>query len=86
MGEQLQLIEVDENYSLVNLKDSCYTYVKKKYPAPIECEEYEDYLKMLKEEADLEFADRLRKLADKIEKRIYEPQNEQIKETYRGMF
>lgn len=85
MEEQLSLINTNESYSLVNLKDSCYKFVKKKFPSPMECEEYEDYLQMLADEADLEFAFRLRVIADTIEKRILEPLKNNVRETYRDL-
>ena len=85
MDEQMSLIDANESYSLIGLKDACYKFVKKKYPSPMECEEYEDYLQMLSDEADLEFASRLRVIADEIEKRVLEPLKKNIHETYKGV-
>ena len=68
MSEQINLFQVEESYGLVNLKQSCYEYVKRKY-RPVECEDFNDFLEFIRSEAELEFAIRLRKIADDIEKR-----------------
>lgn len=83
---QLNLFEIKESYSLVNLRDLCLRETKEKFPNPVDGEEYEEYLAMVQDEADLLFAERLRKIADDIEKRILEPQSQMIKETYIGIF
>ena len=86
MGEELTLFEIKESYSLVNLKDLCLRETKEKYPKPMDGEDYEDYVAYLNDESDLLFAERLRKIADDIEKRILEPQKQMIDETYKGVF
>lgn len=86
MGEELTLFEIKESYSLVNLKDLCLRETKEKYPKPMDGEDYDDYITYIQDESDLLFAERLRKIADDIEKRILEPQKEMINETYRGVF
>lgn len=86
MGEELTLFEVKESYSLVNLKDLCLRETKEKYPKPMDGEDYDEYITYIQDESDLLFAERLRKIADDIEKRILEPQKEMINETYRGVF
>lgn len=68
MQEQINLFQVEESYSLVNLKQSCYEYVKRKYTRT-ECEDFADFMEFIRSEAELEFAIRLRKIADDIEKR-----------------
>ena len=68
---------------LKRLRSKCFIYIKEKYPRPVECEEYSDYLEMLEEETDLELAHRLHEMAEKIESRIYEPQKKIIQEVYR---
>ena len=79
MIEQMRLFDTDDSYSLINLKESCKVYIKKKYPNPIEDESWEEYLKMLSDETDLEFVARLRKIADDIEKRVLEPVKEEVR-------
>lgn len=69
MQEQINLFQVDESYNLAELKKICYDYVKKKYTRT-ECEDISDYLSFLQDEADLEFAIRIKKIASDIEKRI----------------
>lgn len=86
MGEELTLFEIKESYSLVNLKDLCLRETKEKYPKPMDGEDYDEYINYIQDESDLLFAERLRKIADDIEKRILEPQKEMINETYRGVF
>lgn len=81
-NNQAELFTVEESYNLVRLRDSCYEFVKKKYPTPVEDEDYEDYLQMLRDEADLEFCARIRVMADQIEKRILEPQKQTIRNVY----
>lgn len=86
MDNELTLFKINESYSLVNLKDLCIRETKERFPKPVDGEEYEDYLDMIRDESDLLFAERLRKIADDIEKRILEPQKQMISETYRGIF
>ena len=86
MGEELTLFEIKESYSLVNLKDLCLRETKGKYPKPMDGEDYEEWQNFISDESDLLFAERLRKIADDIEKRILEPQKQMIDETYKGVF
>ena len=81
---QASLINTPEepDCDLNRLRNKCFAYIKEKYPCPVECEEYSDYLAMLEEETDLELAHRLHEMAEKIEKRIYEPQSQIIREIY----
>jgi len=83
---QLNLFEIKESYSLINLRDLCLRETKEKFPNPVEGEEYDDWQAFINDESDLLFAERLRKIADEIEKRILEPQSEMIRETYDGIF
>ena len=86
MGEELTLFEIKESYSLINLKDLCLRETKEKYPKPMDGEDYEEWQNFISDESDLLFAERLRKIADDIEKRILEPQKQMIDETYKGVF
>lgn len=86
MSEEPLLFEIQESYNLVGLRDACMDYVKKKYPQPMEDEDYDEYLQMLNDEADLEFCDRMRKMADQIEERVLNPIKKKVQETYRGIF
>lgn len=83
--EEPMLFNVDESYSLVGLRDLCIKETREKYK-PVEGQDYEEFLDELRDEADLLFAERLRKIADTIEKRILEPQSRIIKETYGNIF
>lgn len=85
MSEDWTLFEVKESYSIVGLRDLCVRETKSKLK-PVEGEDMEEFNKEIQEEADLLFAERLRKIADDIEKRILEPQSQMIQETYRGIF
>lgn len=80
--EQLELLEVKQSYSLVNLKDICFEEIKKQYPKALEEEEQEEYLDFIHDEAMLLFAERMRGLAQEIEDRIYNKQKEDIKILY----
>lgn len=77
------IVQEQPDCDLKRLRNKCFAYIKEKYPRPVECEEYSDYLSMLEEETDLELAHRLHEMAEKIEKRIYEPQSQIIREIYR---
>ena len=77
------VVQEQPDCDLKRLRNKCFVFIKEKYPRPVECEEYSDYLEMLEEETDLELAHRLHEMAEKIEKRIYEPQNRIIREVYR---
>ena len=83
--EQLKLLEVEENYSLVGLKESCILFVKRKYPKPAEDESLEEYNEFLRDEIELEIAYRLRKIADQIEGRILNPMKKDIREVYKDL-
>lgn len=85
MEGELTLFKMEDSYSLVGLRDLCLRETKEKLK-PVEGEDYEEYLEMINDESDLLFAERLRKIADDIEKRILEPQSQMIKETYQGVF
>ena len=83
--DELTLFKIEDSYSLVGLRDLCIRETKESYK-PVDGQDYDEYLEEVKDEADLLFAERLRKIADSIEKRILEPQSQMIKETYRGVF
>ena len=82
---QLNLFEVKDSYSLVGLRDLCLKETKENYKQ-VDGQDFDEYMEDLHQEADLLFAERLRQIADEIEKRILEPQSKMIKETYRNIF
>lgn len=86
MDGEMTLFEIGESYSLVGLKDLCLRETKQKFPKPIDGEDWEEYNLMIQDESDLLFAERLRKIADDIERRVLEPQSKMIRETYDGVF
>lgn len=69
-------------YDFSGLRKVCLQFIREKYPRPVECEEYSDYLQMIEEETDLELAHRIHEIANRIEQRIYEPQKKIIQEVY----
>lgn len=85
MSEEWTLFEMKDSYSLVGLKDLCLKEVKSQM-SPVDGEDMDEYIKTIKDEADLLFAERLRIIADDIEKRILKPQSQMIRETYDGIF
>lgn len=85
MEGELTLFKMEDSYSLIGLRDLCLRETKERLK-PVEGEDYEEYMEMINDESDLLFAERLRKIADDIEKRILEPQSQMIKETYQGVF
>lgn len=85
MDEERTLFEIKESYSLVNLRDLCLRETKERIK-PVDGEDMDEFQAFVRDEADLLFAERLKKIAEDIEKRILEPQNEMIRETYRGIF
>lgn len=86
MDGEMTLFEIGESYSLVGLKDLCLRETKQKFPKPVDGEDWEEYNLMIQDESDLLFAERLRKIADDIERRVLEPQSQMIRETYEGVF
>ena len=86
MDGEMTLFEIGESYSLVGLKDLCLRETKQKFPKPVDGEDWDEYNIMIQDESDLLFAERLRKIADDIERRVLEPQSKMIKETYEGVF
>ena len=68
--EQLSLMELEDTYSLIGLKESCRVFIKHKYPHAVREESMEEYNEFIEDETDLEFAIRLRKIADQIERQI----------------
>lgn len=69
--QELLLFESNETYSLLGLKDECMEWARKKFPHPVRFEDLWEYQNFLNSEANLEFANRLRKIADDIEKKEY---------------
>lgn len=82
MQEQMMLFQVQESYNLADLKKICREEVKRKFPAPIPDEDYLDYVAFLESETNLLFAERLRKIADEIEKMELGEQKRVIQEVY----
>lgn len=71
MSEELFLFEQIESYSVNNLRQECEEYIRKKYPRPIKDEDLWEYQQFLRSEINLEFAHRLRIIADDIERKEY---------------
>lgn len=82
MQEQMMLFKVEESYNLADLKKICREEVKKNFPAPVQDEDYLDYLDFLESETNLLFAERLRKIADEIENAELGEQKRVIQEVY----
>lgn len=85
MAEQLKLLTIEESYNLVNLRDICREFVKKKFPSPMEDEDFDEYMEFLQQETDLEYVARLRKIADEIENRVLNPMKKDIREVYKDL-
>ena len=85
MDGEWTLFEIKDSYSLVGLRDLCVRETKERIK-PVEGEDMDEFQAFIRDEADLLFAERLKKIAEDIEKRILEPQSEIIRETYRGVF
>lgn len=85
MDGEWTLFEIKDSYSLVGLRDLCIRETKERIK-PVEGEDMDEFQAFIRDEADLLFAERLKKIAEDIEKRILEPQSEMIRETYRGVF
>lgn len=82
MSEQLDFFGNRESYNLNNLRKLCRDEVKKKFPSAVDGEDYLQYLSYISDESDLLFAERLRKIADDIENRIFGEQKKIIQEVY----
>lgn len=74
MEEQIDLFNIEETYNLANLKQICYEFVKKKYTR-VDCEDYDEFMEFLDIEAKYEYIERLRKIADNMEKELEKRQN-----------
>ena len=85
MDGEWTLFEIKDSYSLVGLRDLCVRETKERIK-PVEGEDMDEFQAFIRDEADLLFAERLKKIAEDIEKRILEPQSKMIRETYRGVF
>ena len=82
MQEQIELFDIKKSYNLNNLRKMCRDEVKAKFPSPIDGEDYLDYLAFIQSESNLLFAQRLREVADEIERKEFEPQRQMIQEVY----
>ena len=83
MQEQIDLFYAEETFNLGNLRQYCYEYIKRKYPKPVDGEDYSDFLSFLKDESDLMFAEKMRQEADRIEERILGTQKKIIQTLYK---
>ena len=61
---------IDTPYSLVRLKNECYEWAVKNF-TKIDDEDDEDFKQRLVDESELEFAERLRQIADAVEKVVF---------------
>ena len=61
---------IDTPYSLFGLKNDCYEWATRNF-TKLDEEDDEDFKQRLVDESELEFADRLRKIADAIEKVVF---------------
>jgi len=85
MDGEWTLFEIKDSYSLIGLRDLCLRETKERIK-PVDGEDMDEFQAFIRDEADLLFAERLKKIAEDIEKRILEPQSEMIRETYKGVF
>ena len=70
MQEQLSLIQVEDTYNLNTIQETTWVFIKKKYPHPVECEDYDEYLDFINYEYKCELMDRLQKTIEQIKKTI----------------
>lgn len=82
MVEQLDFFGNKESYNLNNLRKLCRDEIKRQFPSAVDGEDYLQYLSYINDESDLLFAERLRKIADDIENRIFGEQKKIIQEVY----
>lgn len=80
-NSQYDLFIMENSYNIAELRNICYKEVRKTLKQLPNQDEGE-YEKEIAEEADLLYAERLRKIADSIEKRILEPQAKEIHAVY----
>lgn len=80
--EQLALFNLQNSYSIENLRDKCYMEIKKKYPRALSCESFDDYSSFIEDETDLLYAEHLKEIAKRIEDRIYGRQKAEIDSIY----
>ena len=74
-GSKVQVVKrvnfgIDTPYSLVKLKNDCYDWAVHNF-TKIDEEDDEDFKQRLVDESELEFADRLRQIADAVEKIVF---------------
>lgn len=70
MQEQLSLMDVEDTYNLNTIQEVTWAFIKKKYPHPVECEDYEEYLEFINYEYRCELVERLKKTIEQICKTI----------------
>ena len=66
MDEERTLFEIKESYSLINLRDLCLRETKERIK-PVDGEDMDEFQAFIRDEADLLFAERLKKIAEDIE-------------------
>lgn len=83
--EEVQLAlfsNLENSYSIENLRDKCYLEIKKKYKKPMDCESFDDFCQFIEDETDLLYAYKLKEIAERIENRIYGEQKKIIDQAY----
>lgn len=78
---QYDLFVVEESYNIADLRNICYREIRKTLKQ-LPNQDEDEYEKEIAEEADLLYAEKLRQIADSIEKRILEPQAKEIHAVY----
>jgi hypothetical protein len=78
----MTLFQITNSYDIGKLKEICRNEIKKKFPHPVEDEEFDEYLQFIEDETDLLYAERLKKIANEIEKRILGGEPQKIQKTY----
>lgn len=63
-----KFIDVTQMHDWSELYKSCREEIKKRFPKPVQDEEYDDYLQMIEDETALEMAEQFKKIAEQLEK------------------
>lgn len=64
------LFNLEEVYNLKTIEETTRQFIKKKFQKPVEEESLEEYNDFIDSEYKLELADRLRKMAERLEKEV----------------
>ena len=64
------LFNLENWYNLKTIEEETKKFIKKKFPKPVDEEDMETYIDYIEDEYKLELADRLKTMANQLEKEV----------------